>query len=102
MDMKKTLCALVATATFGLAGCIGPSAPIVKDFTGDGIPDIMISASKGGQLIFTKFLFIGQKDGSYIRAEETDSEGVRYFKTDKGEIYFFNGQYYVQSPQKQK
>ncbi len=82
-------------------GCSQPEIEQNKDLTGDGIPDVMINIKYGPQA--GKWLFIGQKDGTYLRTKECDNDddqSVKYFKSDSGAVYFFNGKFYTQSPQK--
>ena len=63
MQLIKTICTLVAAAAIGIAACDKPSIEKIKDLTGDGIPDMVITANS------SYYLFIGRKDGSYERAE---------------------------------
>ena len=81
-----------------LTGCFKPNIEEIKDFTGDGIPDIMTSVS--GRNV--NYLFIGQTNGSFIRAEELYNESeFDGFKTDGGQIYIFNGNHYMPIPKKE-
>ncbi len=101
MTFKKTLVTLVAAAGIGLAAvaCSQPQIQKLEDLTGDSIPDAIVNIKYGWQA--GTWLFIGQKDGSFVRAGQKDNNGVKYFRTDKGETYFFDGQFYKLSP-KQK
>ena len=46
------------------------------------------------------YLFIGLKDSTFVRSQETEDSrnGVKYFVTDNGIVYFFNGKFYEESP----
>jgi len=105
MTIKKTLTGivLVGVLVLGTAGC-GPRQPDVKnvkDFTGDNIPDVMLEVSSIDGITAGKYLFIGQEKGNYIRAKEFENDGVKYFKTDDGVAYFFDGQFYKPSPKQE-
>jgi len=92
---KRTL--MIGGLATILAGCINePTLEQNGDLTGDGTPDAIVKI-KGGINRGT-YLFIGQEDGSFIRAKRRDSE--KYFKTDDGETYFFDGKAYSLSPKK--
>ncbi len=82
-----------------LAGCSQPTLEKNKDLTGDRIPDAIVKIRYGGQS--GTWLFVGQKDGSFVRAKQHEYDGVKYFRTDDGTAYFFDGQFYKPS-QKQK
>ncbi len=84
-----------------LAGC-SKQTPIYwqnEDVTGDNIPDPIVDITCGPQR--EVWLFISQKDGSFVRARQYKNEDVSYFKTDDGTAYFFDGEFYKLSP-KQK
>ena len=85
---------LVATT-----GCDGPTIKNVKDFTGDGIEDVLLNYNGNtGQ----EYLFVGQKDGTYVRAKKNlylntpDGEEIALesFITENGEIYVWDGEFY--------
>lgn len=83
-----------------LGGCSGPpSITQHKDLTGDGVTDIVVTETFG----FNReenWLFVGQKDGSFIRATGfSGSEDVKYFKTDEGTVYIWDGEFYRKIPQ---
>jgi hypothetical protein len=107
MVSKKTL-GLILSGVLALSGvsCVGldiKSKPVeeIKDFTGDGIKDIMINIDSFAD-INERYLFIGQNNGEFIRSKEVvDKNNVIYFLTDDGVPYFFDGQFYRASP-KQK
>lgn len=89
MLFKKTLCALTAAAAFGLAGCTGdPEIKELKDLTGDDVPDVVVRIRNKGT-----YLFIGQKDGNFLRAEQR-GEDLKYFKTENGDRYVRDGESY--------
>ena len=95
--MKKALCAVVASTIIGLTGCSPPpriERPI-QDYTGDGIPDVVVAVPN-----HATWLFVGQKDGSYIRAlQKETSEGIKYFISEHDDqIYFYDGEFYRPSP----
>ncbi len=94
---KKTIAAggLIAM----LAGCSQPTLEQNKDLTGDRIPDAIVKIRYGSPN--GTWLFVGQKDGSFVRAEQDEHDGVKYFRTDDGTAYFFDGQFYKPS-KKQK
>ncbi len=79
------VCAIALTTI----GC-NPSIKEVKDLTGDGIKDIHMTTS-------FEYLFIGQKDGTYIRAIKKSSDKISFYQTDQGETYFFDGEFYRKS-----
>jgi len=81
-------------------GCADPEIKEIKDWTGDGIEDILIQ-SPGERAVSTHYLFVGQKNGSYLKTKyKISSEGVDYFVADSGDAYFFNGKHYTLSPKK--
>ena len=94
---KKTIVAGSLVAM--LAGCSQPTLEQNKDLTGDKIPDAIVNIKHGPQN--GTWLFIGQEDGSFVRAKQYNNDGVKYFKTDAGAVYFFDGQFYKKS-QKQE
>lgn len=87
----------IALTTLGLGGCTPkPEILDMKDLTGDGIPDAIIKAHASAWNSYTDYwLFIGQKDGTYIRAN-ANNDSLNFFTTDKGEIYFLNEQGFYQ------
>jgi hypothetical protein len=92
---KKTIVAGSLVAM--LAGCSSPTLEQNKDLTGDKIPDAIVSIKSGPQN--GTWLFIGQEDGSFVRATQYNPDsGVKYFKTDDGTVYFFDGEFYKPSP----
>jgi len=93
--VKSTIAAggLVAV----LDGCSNPVILENKDLTGDDIPDILLGIEFG--IPDGTWLYIGQEDGTFIRAELYKAENIRYFITDDEQVYFFNGEHYVLSPQ---
>ena len=110
MVLKKTL-GLILSGALTLGG-IGFSESYSKpkieqiekiaDLTGDGIKDILLDTRIFCNDIGGRYLFIGQKDGSFVRAKEkVDNNNIKYFLTDDGIAYFFDGQDYRESP-KQK
>ncbi len=92
----KTLGTALAIGAITLASLVGCSQPEIKekDFTGDGIPDIIVKIKDGFQ--HGEWLFIGQKDSTYIRAIGSNKRINHriYFKTDSGAIYIFDGKFY--------
>src|SRR3989344_6322698 len=100
MKTNKTLRNIVLTGALALGGisCVRPpELKRVADLTGDGIDDILVN--EFGVILNASvernYLFIGQKDGSFIRTKEEDmGKGVKYFKTDDGTVYFFDGKIY--------
>lgn len=56
----------------------------IKDFTGDGIKDYLVNTKVFcGDFLGERYLFIGQKNGSYVRAkEQVDNNGITYFLAD--------------------
>lgn len=83
-----------------------------KDVTGDGIEDIIVKAcyldEDGKSLedhayVPATYLFIGKKDGGFIRTKKVKGPGVKYqdveyFISDEGTPYFFDGKIYRESP----
>jgi hypothetical protein len=112
MALKRTLgliLSVIITLT-GVSYSEGHSKPNVEqieqiaDFTGDGIKDTLVDTRVFcGDLLGERYLFIGEKNGSYVRArEKVDNNNITYFLTDdRKTAYFFDGQYYRESP-KQK
>jgi hypothetical protein len=100
MTIKKTLTGIVLAGALSLSGCGDrqPQVKKVKDFTGDNIPDVMLSVNTLERATRGDYLFIGQEDGNYIRARAVESGGVKYFKTDDGVAYFFDGEFYKPLP----
>lgn len=91
MKMKKSLLTFITGIAITMAGC-APTIEKKADVTGDGIEDIRVKSHEG------TFLFIGQKDGGYVRAELKESEGkIKYFLTDDKRAYFFDGKFYVEA-----
>lgn len=91
-NLKKILLGTAFALT--TAGCYSnPEIEKVGDMTGDGISDIMIKNMEG------RYIFIGQKDSTYIRATETQmlETEISSFKTDDGRVYFFDGQFYKEA-----
>ena len=95
--MKNKLYALIAAVAVGITGCSAyPTLEKKVDVTGDGIEDISIYIARGPNC--GTYLFIGQKDGSFVRAKEyTENSGPEYFKTDDERFYFFDGKFYVEA-----
>ena len=87
---KKTIVAGSLVAM--LVGCSEPTLEQNKDLTGDKIPDAIVKHSPD------TWLFIGQEDGSFVRAKQYVDNDVKYFKSDDGTAYFFDGQFYKPSP----
>ena len=103
MRFKNNLAkvALGGALALGLIGCVyRPSIKEKKDLTGDGIEDILVEV-KGVNL--GTYLFIGQKDGSHIRARvyKDGNTNVEYFKTEDDLIYFWDGEFYKPSPKRE-
>jgi hypothetical protein len=92
MRVKSILAGLAALS---LAGFDNPRIEKVGDFTGDGISDIMIRDNWG-----LRYLFVGQKDSTYLLTLERDDKGVKYFAGSK--TYFFDGKFYRELPQTRK
>ncbi len=99
--MKTLAKALIAGSLFLIAGCdTRPQLKGAKDFTGDGINDIMLM--QGNQT----WLFIGKKDSGYTMAKkkynydwiEGENPKEECFITDDGIKYSFDGKFYIESP----
>ena len=96
MSFKKSLYVLLAVASIGLAGCSSPEIKKVGDLDGNGITsDILMGKGK------TEWLFLKQKDGSYVRANvdylvtgNYNEPAVKYFRTEDGDKYFPDGTFY--------
>ena len=105
MTIKKTKTltgiALAGALVLSCCGDRQPQLKNVKDFTGDNIPDVMLSVNTLEELTRGDYLFIGQENGDYIRAKAVESGGVKYFKTDDGVAYFFDGEFYKPSPKQE-
>ncbi len=101
MKIEKNIgkISLVGALALGFVGCnTGPTIEEKADLTGDGIEDIIIISSSNN-----RYLFIGQKDGSHIRARvyKDGNTNVEYFKTEDDLIYFWDGEFYRPSPQQE-
>jgi hypothetical protein len=100
--MNKTLRKIIGAGAFGLnalalAGCANPKILESRDLTGDGITDIMIETEGGFDN--GRWLFIGQTNGPYIRAKESKPlQHVKYFETNEGKLYVFDGRFYREIP----
>ena len=96
--MKKTLRNLLLAGTLAsLIGCdFSPEIKETGDLTGDGIQDVVVNVGD------IKYLFIGKKDGTYIKTWEIKDGRTKYFKTNDGRAYFWDGQFYRESPQREK
>jgi hypothetical protein len=77
--------AVALTTAIGLSGC-KPTIREIKDLTGDGILDAIVTLS----ILQDDYLFIGQEDGTYIRAVGKSWGKNEYFETETGEVYFPN------------
>ena len=102
MKIEKNIgkIALVGALALGFVGCnTGLTIEEKADLTGDGIEDIIIISSSNN-----RYLFIGQKDGSYVRAVESESltGDAKYFKAKDGKNYFWDGEFYKLSPKQKK
>tara|TARA_Y100000310_G_scaffold276920_1_gene294416 strand:+ start:1185 stop:1499 length:315 start_codon:yes stop_codon:yes gene_type:complete len=87
-----------AAAVVGLVSLLGACGPTLEqsgDLTGDGIIDAIVKIEKGLQS--GTWLFIGQEDGSFVRATQTTHNKVKYFETNEGVAYFFDGEIYKPS-----
>ncbi len=93
MNFKKTLLTILAASLIGVTGCSSkPKIKKVADLTGDGIADVLLRDSGA------TWLFIGKKEGGYIRTRRycPEKDGVELFMTDSGKTYFFDGIFYKQ------
>ena len=61
-----------------------------EDLTGDGIPDLVIQATRGP--VTEKWMYIGQVDGDYIRADSM-SQLIPFYRTEDGKIYLVDEDY---------
>lgn len=98
MGFKNNLArvALLGTLALGGVGCSqGPTIEEKKDLTGDGIEDIIVYTK------MNKWLFIGQEDGSFICAKEYVHGETKYFKTNSGATYFWDGEFHRPSPKQE-
>ena len=68
----------------------------IDDLTGNGIKDIVLTAENKGWRGETKYLFVGQEDGSYVQAKGIieGKNDIKYFRTRDRTIYFFDGELY--------
>ncbi len=78
----------IGAIALAIIGC-APEVKEIKDLTGDGIPDAMVSISYG--MNNGNYLFMKNSDGTYTRAQEKEG---KYFQTDNGERYFFDGEFF--------
>ena len=69
----------------------------LKDFNRDGIEDIMVDAKNEGETK-ERYLFLGQKDGRYLKLKEFNSEDIKYFMGDDNVKYIWNGESYQKLP----
>ncbi|MBI2547860.1 hypothetical protein HYW21_00770 [Candidatus Woesearchaeota archaeon] len=91
---KETI--LAGSLVAMLTGCSLPTIEQNKDLTGDNITDIIVSIKSGAQS--GTWLFIGQQDGSFVRAtRHYGPDSTIYYMTDDRKAYFFDGEFYKQS-----
>lgn len=69
----------------------------MKDYNKDGIEDIMIDAKNDGATK-EKYLFLGQKDGKYLKLKEFSNDDIKYFMGDDNVKYVWNGEAYQKLP----
>lgn len=70
-----------------LSGCANLQIEKTRDLTGDDIADIQIGYDKFNA---NEYLFVGQKNGGFKRAEKIrpGKGGTPYYLTDDGKVYF--------------
>ena len=77
----------------------------VRDFTGDGIPDILMNLSGAGTPASDRgdYLFIDNGDGTFIRTQKKRDSvtKIEYLLADDGNSYFFDGEFYRLSPKQE-
>ena len=86
--MKKTLLKYVASILIGLGAGFGINKAFeqgqsyeFRDVNGDGVEDIVLR-DKSKDL--PEFLLIKKLDGSYDKANLVISDGIPFYKTEKG------------------
>jgi hypothetical protein len=71
----------------------------IVDLRGGGTKGILMDTRVFSGYLGKRYLFIGQKNSSWIRAEEkVNNNSITYFLTGDGTAYFFDGQDYTKSP----
>lgn len=103
-NLKNLLLVGGLAGSLALTGCDETHIKKVGDLTGDSIQDVLmyewdILGPRRGN-----YLFIGKKNGEFIRAKEACNiwrNSLNYFETENSEKYFFDGKFYRLSP-KQK
>ena len=102
-NLKNLLLTGIGVASLALTGCDETHIKKVGDLTGDSIQDILMYESDIIGARRGNILFIGQKNGGFVKAREVISfwNNSLYFETEDGNKYFFDGEFYRLSP-KQK
>lgn len=98
MRFKKAIQGLVLACSIGISSCdSSPNIEQKADLTGDGVEDILVRNSGG--IDNWAYLFIGQKEGGFIRAKKCQSStaNTTWYQTDDGRNYFFDGKNYVEA-----
>lgn len=87
--MKSLKKALYITGLASLlVGCSGePEVLGSKDYTGDGITDILMNVDNFDKKYSGNYLFVGKADGTYERAKEENLEGITCYVSDSN-VYF--------------
>jgi hypothetical protein len=96
---KLTQIFLAGTLSAMLSAC-GDDLPEIKkckDLTGDGLIDVLMWEDTTNGSLRGNYLFIAQKDGTFVRAQEKNEKGTKYFMTEDKIAYFFNGKFYQKS-----
>ena len=99
----QKLIASTGLLVLSVMGCADqrPEIKGYKDVTGDGIKDILMYEYAMTYNLRGNYLFIGKEDGTFIRTQEKKDGNVKYFLSEDGVAYFFDGEFYRPSP-KQK
>ena len=105
MTIKKSLTSIVVAGALalGLTGC-GDGKPEIRkyeDVTGDGIKDVLMYEDAFAGATRGNYLFIGKEDGTFTRTQKRRNGEVKYFFSNDGVAYFFDGKFYKPSPKQE-
>ena len=111
METRQSLKSIALVVGLALPTAFGVSIAITsnrkpeiikyEDMTGDGIKDVLMYEDAFLGSTRGNYLFIGKDDGTFIRTQEKKDENLRYFLSDDGDAYVFDGKFYRLSPKQE-